>query len=59
MFAPYQLFDKTGKDDQVVSDMARENEDTGGQQAKKQVIFHDFKVQVKRSCDDDDPDAQQ
>jgi hypothetical protein len=36
---------------------ASSNEDTGGQQAKKEKISYDFKVQVKRSCDDDDAEA--
>lgn len=29
--------------------------DTGGQQASQVGIYYDFKVVVKRSCDDDDP----
>jgi hypothetical protein len=29
--------------------------DTGGHQASQTGIYHDFKVVVKRSCDDDDP----
>ena len=31
--------------------------DTGGHQARKVGIYHDYKVVVKKSCDDDDPDA--
>jgi hypothetical protein len=68
-FASQRLFDTTGKDDEVVNAMARENigigsygsasagTDATGQQAPKRGLFHDFKVQVKRSCDDDDPEA--
>ena len=31
--------------------------DTGGHQVSRSGIYFDFKVRVKRSCDEGDPDA--
>lgn len=67
--APRRLFEATGKDEEIVNPTATENisigaygpasenVDTKGQQVAQQGLFYDFKVQIKKSCDEDDPEA--